>query len=152
MGPWMEYLNMQAPIPATAKGVEVTLDAVSPNGNFVHIGDVTSDMSGMFSYVFTPEGPGKYTIIATFPGSAAYGSSYAETAIGVTAAAAQHRLLLFSARPVHNSCYDHNHNRNRHSRHIGSQETTLASIANSTLHSPFLSRPILLLKKTQPRG
>jgi hypothetical protein len=33
--------------------------------------------------MFTPEVPGKYTIIATFAGSESYWSSYAETAIGV---------------------------------------------------------------------
>ncbi|MCW4044904.1 MAG: PQQ-like beta-propeller repeat protein [Candidatus Bathyarchaeota archaeon] len=80
---WMEYLYQQRPCPANAKGVEVTLDALDPNGNFVHIGTVTSDMSGLFSHMFTPEVPGKYTIIATFAGSGAYGPSYAETAIGV---------------------------------------------------------------------
>ncbi|MCW4045826.1 MAG: PQQ-binding-like beta-propeller repeat protein [Candidatus Bathyarchaeota archaeon] len=80
---WMEYLFQQRPCPANAKGVEVTLDALDPNGNFVHIGTVTSDMSGMYSLMFTPEVPGKYTIIATFAGSKSYGPSYAETAIGV---------------------------------------------------------------------
>jgi len=32
---------------------------------------------------FTPEVPGKYTIVATFGGSESYYSSYAETAINV---------------------------------------------------------------------
>jgi outer membrane protein assembly factor BamB len=83
MSAWMEYLYMQKPCPANVKGVEVTLDTVDPNGNFVHIGTVTSDASGLFSHMFTPEVPGKYTIIATFAGSESYWSSYAETAIGV---------------------------------------------------------------------
>jgi hypothetical protein len=38
--------------------------------------------------MFTPEVPGKYTIIASFAGSAAYYGSYAETAIGVDEAPA----------------------------------------------------------------
>jgi hypothetical protein len=80
---WMEYLYMQQAIPADAKGVEVSLDAVDPNSNFIHIATVTSDMSGMFSYQWTPEHEGKYTVIATFEGSKAYYCSYAETAIGV---------------------------------------------------------------------
>ena len=84
---WMEYLYQQRPIPANAKGVEVTLDALDPNGNFVHIGTATSDISGMYSHMFTPEVPGKYTIIATFAGSKSYGPSYSETAIGVDEAA-----------------------------------------------------------------
>jgi hypothetical protein len=74
--------------PMNVKGVEVTLDAVDPNGNFVHIDTVTSDMSGMFKKMFTPDVPGEYTIIATFAGSGSYGASYAETAIGVTEAPA----------------------------------------------------------------
>jgi hypothetical protein len=84
----MEYLYMQQAMPTDAKGVEVTLDAVDPNGNFVPIGTVTSDTSGMFKKAFTPEVPGEYTIIATFAGSKSYGFSYAETAIGVSDAPA----------------------------------------------------------------
>jgi outer membrane protein assembly factor BamB len=79
---WMEYVYMQKPIP-NSKGVEVSLDTLDPNGNFVHIGTATTDTSGLYSYMFTPEVPGKYTIIATFAGSNAYWGSYAETAIGV---------------------------------------------------------------------
>jgi hypothetical protein len=87
MSAWMEYVYMQKPRPTNATGVEVTLDALDPNNNFVHIGTVTSDTSGSFSYMFTPEVPGKYTVIATFAGSESYWSSYAETAIGVSEAA-----------------------------------------------------------------
>jgi hypothetical protein len=83
MEAWMEYLYMQQGIPGNATGVEVTLDALDPNGNFVHIGTVTSDMSGGFKKMYTPEVPGEYTVIATFAGSASYYSSYAETAIYV---------------------------------------------------------------------
>ena len=83
---WMEYLYMQQACPTTGKGVEVTLDTIDPNGNWIHIGRVTSDMSGMYSLAFTPDVPGKYTIIATFEGSESYGSSYAETAIFVSEA------------------------------------------------------------------
>jgi len=86
MSAWMEYLYQQQPIPTNAKGVEVTLDAVDPNGNFVHLGTTTSDTSGMFKKMFTPEVPGEYTIIATFAGSKSYYASYAETAIGVSEA------------------------------------------------------------------
>jgi hypothetical protein len=83
MSAWMEYLYMQHPKPANVKGVEVTLDTIDPNGNLVHIGNTTSDDTGLFSYMFTPEVPGKYTIIATFGGSQSYWRSSAETAIGV---------------------------------------------------------------------
>ncbi len=80
---WMEYLYQQQPMPTDAKGVEVTLDTIDPNGNWIHIGRVSSDMSGFYSYMWTPDIEGKYTIIATFEGSESYWASYAETAIGV---------------------------------------------------------------------
>jgi hypothetical protein len=86
MSPWMEYVYMQQPRPTNATGVEVTLDTLDPNGNFVHIGTVTSDSSSMFKKAFVPEVPGEYTIIATFAGSESYWPSYAETAISVSEA------------------------------------------------------------------
>jgi hypothetical protein len=76
----MEYVYMQQVCPTNVTGVDVTLDAVDPNNNFVHLGTATSDMSGTFGYAWTPpDVPGKYTIIATFAGSESYYSSYAET-------------------------------------------------------------------------
>jgi hypothetical protein len=83
---WMEYLYEQQTCPANAKGVEVSLDALDPNGNFVHIETVTSDINGLFKKMFTPEVPGEYTIIATFAGSASYYSSYGAAVFGVEAA------------------------------------------------------------------
>jgi outer membrane protein assembly factor BamB len=85
---WMEYLHMQQPFPVNAKGVTVSLDALDPNGNFIHIGDATSDTTGKYSFLWEPEIEGKYTIVASFYSTEAYYSSTAETAIGVTAAAA----------------------------------------------------------------
>ncbi|MCW4045866.1 MAG: hypothetical protein NWE94_10170, partial [Candidatus Bathyarchaeota archaeon] len=83
MGAWMEYLYMQQAYPANAKGVEVTLDTIDPNGNFIHIGTVTSDVTGTYGCLFTPEVPGTYKIIATFAGSKSYGSSFAQTYMAV---------------------------------------------------------------------
>jgi hypothetical protein len=80
---WMEYLYAQQGIPGNAKGVEVSLDTIDPNGNFIHIDTVTSDMTGGFNKQWTPEVPGAYTVIATFAGSNSYYSSYAQTYIGV---------------------------------------------------------------------
>jgi outer membrane protein assembly factor BamB len=79
MSDWMEYLYMQKPIPGDAKGVPVSLDTLDPNGNYVHIGDTTSDMSGTFGFTWNPEVSGLHQIIATFAGSESYGSSYATT-------------------------------------------------------------------------
>ncbi|MCW4045845.1 MAG: PQQ-binding-like beta-propeller repeat protein [Candidatus Bathyarchaeota archaeon] len=86
MSAWMEYLHMQHPCPADVKGVEVSLDTLDPNGNFVHIGTATTDTSGNFGYLWEPEVPGKYMVIATFAGSKSYGSSTATTYVGVVEA------------------------------------------------------------------
>ena len=48
MSTWMDYLHFQMPIDGiyhniTITGVPVSIDAVDPNGNPVHIADVTSE-------------------------------------------------------------------------------------------------------------
>ena len=61
MSTWMEYLYLQAPINGiwgneTITGVPVSIDAVDPNGNFVHIATVTSGGArGTFAYTWTPQ-------------------------------------------------------------------------------------------------
>ena len=91
MGAYMSYLHMQSQMqnmlhPDPVTGVPVSIDAIDPNGNFVHIADVTSDVSGSYSYLWKPDMVGKYDVTATFAGSPSYGISFAETAVGVTAA------------------------------------------------------------------
>jgi len=86
MTEWMKYLYMQFEIPGDAKGVDVLLTAIDPNGNTQEIGTITSDMSGNYAIMWTPPVPGLYKIIATFEGSESYYASYAETAIGVSVA------------------------------------------------------------------
>jgi hypothetical protein len=86
MTQWMEYLHMQKPIPTNVTGVPVSIDTLDPNGNLVHIATVTSDITGSYNYLWQPQVPGKYTVTATFTGDDSYGSSYAETAIGVVGA------------------------------------------------------------------
>ena len=81
MSQWMEYLYMQMPEPENAKGVPVTLSDIDPNGNCYIIGTTTTDVAGQYSYTFTPDVPGTYTIIATFDGSNSYFSSSAETQV-----------------------------------------------------------------------
>jgi hypothetical protein len=88
MTAWMQCLHMQQPYPASGTGVKVSLDALDPNNNFVHIGDATSDLSGKYSFLWQPDIEGKYTIVASFYNTEAYYGSTAETSIGVTAAAA----------------------------------------------------------------
>jgi hypothetical protein len=88
MSPWMEYVYMQQPKPTNATGVPVKLTAIGPDGGTTEIGTVTSDMSGMYSTMWTPPAEGKYTVVATFEGSESYYPSYGETALGVTKAPA----------------------------------------------------------------
>jgi hypothetical protein len=83
MTAWMEHVYKQHELPMDATGVPVTIDAIDPDGNFFNIGTTTSDMAGLYSYMWEPEDEGKYTIIATFEGSDSYFASYAETAIAV---------------------------------------------------------------------
>jgi outer membrane protein assembly factor BamB len=85
---WMEYLHMQKPMPTNAKGVEITLTAIDPNGNTQAIGTVTSDLGGSYGISWTPPVEGKYQIKATFAGTSSYGSSYATTYLTVGPATA----------------------------------------------------------------
>jgi hypothetical protein len=79
---------MQQAKPTNATGVPVSLDTIDPNGNYYHIGDVTSDINGNYGLLFTPEVPGTYQIMATFQGSNSYGSSSATTYLAIGEAAA----------------------------------------------------------------
>ena len=88
MSDWMLYVYKQFPRPTDATGVDVTLNVVDSNGNFREIGKTTADSSGFFSYQWTPDIEGKYTVIASFAGSNSYYGSFAETAFAVDPAAA----------------------------------------------------------------
>src|ERR1019366_1701289 len=85
---WMQYAYEQQPMPNNAIGVPVTLSVIDANGNQRPIGTTTSDSSGMFTYTWTPDITGNYTIIANFAGSNAYYPSSAETSFYATAAPA----------------------------------------------------------------
>ncbi len=90
MATWMDYLHFQMPIDgiyhnAVVNGVPVSIDALDPNNNVVHIGTATSDQSGTYSFTWTPTTTGTYKISASFAGSDSYGSSSAETAAVVVA-------------------------------------------------------------------
>jgi hypothetical protein len=83
----MKYVSMQLPMPTNATGVEVSIDVIDSNGNYRNIGTTTSDTSGAFTYQWTPDIPGKFTIYATFAGSNSYWPSYSETSFSVDQAA-----------------------------------------------------------------
>jgi len=86
MSDWMLYVYKQFEIPGDATGVEVVFNWVDSDGGWHDLGRTTTDMSGAFSFAWTPDTEGKYTIVATFMGSEGYYASYAETAIVVGAA------------------------------------------------------------------
>jgi len=79
MGAWMGYVYMQQAKPANVTGVPVSIDVIDANGNYRHVGDCTSDAYGTFSFVWTPDITGQYTVVATFAGSAGYWGSSADT-------------------------------------------------------------------------
>jgi hypothetical protein len=86
MAGWMGYVYQQKPIPTDFKGVSVSIDAVDPNNNVIHIGDAVSDSNGLYHYTWTPPNvAGDYTIKASFAGTNGYWPSSAVTAMNVQA-------------------------------------------------------------------
>lgn len=77
---WMLYVYKQFECPTNATGVDVILSVVDSNGNYRVIGTTTADSNGKYSYAWQPDISGKYTVYATFAGSAAYYSSTGEDA------------------------------------------------------------------------
>jgi len=73
---WMEYVYMQKAEPTNFTGVTVTLYVLDNNNNYRSIGATTTNSLGDYSYTWTPDIAGKYTVTAVFAGSNAYyGSS-----------------------------------------------------------------------------
>ena len=85
---WMLYVYKQFERPTNVTGVPVTIDVIDANGNFRNIGTTTADANGFFSFAWTPDITGKYTVYATFEGSHAYYSTFAQTGISVAEAGA----------------------------------------------------------------
>jgi hypothetical protein len=83
MKDWMGYVYQQQPLPADVVGVSVTLSVLDSNNNIYDVGTATTDANGFFSYEWTPDIPGKFTVFATFEGSNSYWPSQAETAFTV---------------------------------------------------------------------
>jgi hypothetical protein len=83
MSDWMLYVYKQFERPANVIGVDVVISVIDPNNNCYEVTTTTSDSSGFFSCEFVPLVSGKYTVIASFEGSAAYYGSFSETAITV---------------------------------------------------------------------
>jgi len=103
MSTYMGYLYQQQPIDGlyhnvTVTGVPVSLYAIDSSGKSTLLATVTSDITGSYSYTWTPTTAGDYKINAVFAGTDAYGSSYAES--HVTVANAQVSTPTPTAAPV----------------------------------------------------
>jgi len=69
--------------PTDATGVEISIAVIDSNNNYRVVGTATSDSSGTYGIQWTPDIPGKYTVIATFAGSNSYYGSSAQTYFAV---------------------------------------------------------------------
>ncbi len=87
MKDWMGYVYQQQPLPTSFTGVPVSIDALDPNNNYVHLGDTTTNAQGFFHYSWTPpDVPGDYIVYATFAGTNSYWPSNAVTAMTIVGA------------------------------------------------------------------
>ena len=80
MTQFMEAVYQQQQMPPNANGVPVTLNVVDSNGNYRTIGTPVSNVYGTFSFTWTPDISGDYTVIANFAGSLSYYPSSTSTA------------------------------------------------------------------------
>ncbi len=78
MKEWMGYVYQQEPQPSNYTGVTVALSVVDSNGNYRQIGTATTDATGIYSYTWTPDISGDFTVYANFVGTNGYWPSYAE--------------------------------------------------------------------------
>jgi hypothetical protein len=83
MSDWMGYIYQQKPIPTNFKGVDVTISVVDSNGNSRPIGTTTTDSTGAFNLIWTPDISGTYQVTASFAGTNGYWPSSATTAFNV---------------------------------------------------------------------
>jgi hypothetical protein len=78
MSDFMLYVYKQFERPNNVKGVTISVDAITPIGEYIELGTTTSDSNGKFSFEFKPTIEGTYTIHTYFDGSAAYYGSWAQ--------------------------------------------------------------------------
>lgn len=81
---WMEYVYMQKARPVDVQGVTVTLKVLDANNNYREIGTATTDADGFFSFIWTPDIPGKFNVYASFDGDDSYWPSHAVSAFNVS--------------------------------------------------------------------
>lgn len=85
---WMMHVWKQFERPTNITGVSLTIDVMDANGNYRTIGTTTTDSNGFYSFAWTPDIDGPYTVYVTFPGSKAYYASFAQTAFAQAAGGA----------------------------------------------------------------
>jgi outer membrane protein assembly factor BamB len=88
MTSWMGYVYQQKPHPTDFTGVTVQLYVIDQNNNTRPIGAAVTDINGAFSFQWTPDITGKYTVLAEFQGTNGYWSSNAEASFAVDSTAA----------------------------------------------------------------
>jgi hypothetical protein len=79
MTPFMEAVYQQQPMPTNVTGVTVALYVLDHNNNYRSIGTTTTNALGDYSFTWTPDIPGNYTVYATFAGTQSYYASSAST-------------------------------------------------------------------------
>jgi hypothetical protein len=88
MSAWMSHVYQQFPAPTDFTGVPIVLSVYDSNGNYRTIGTTTSSELGTFSYRWTPDIEGDYTVYATFAGTNGYWGSSAQNTFYVSQAPA----------------------------------------------------------------
>jgi hypothetical protein len=81
MSDFMEAVYQQQTMPYNITGVQVTLSVLDGNGNYRVIGTTTSNTLGDYSFTWTPDISGSYTVYATFAGTNSYYGSSASTGL-----------------------------------------------------------------------
>jgi hypothetical protein len=84
---WMSYVYQQQPKPTNVTGVNVSFNVIDSNGNYRSIGTATTDATGTYSLLWTPDIEGAYSVIANFEGSNSYFVSSDQTYFYAAAAA-----------------------------------------------------------------
>jgi hypothetical protein len=84
MKDWMGYVYQQKPLYDNFTGVDVSIDVLDSNGNFRNIGTAETTSAGTYSFSWTPDIPGDFTVYATFGGTNGYWPSSAQTSFTVS--------------------------------------------------------------------
>jgi outer membrane protein assembly factor BamB len=84
---FMDAVYQQQQMPTNLTGVPVTINVVDANGNYRTIGSTVSNAYGTYSFTWTPDISGDYTVIASFAGTNSYYASNAAAAFHATESA-----------------------------------------------------------------